>query len=172
MKKCTECKELKTIESFYKSKSNPDGLFYKCKICVGAKNKAYAIKNRDKIKSYNAEWMKRCRKYNPDISRESKLRNSYKMTMLDYKKMVESQNGSCAICLRTPKPGKKLFIDHDHSTGNVRGLLCAVCNMFLGVIKDSSECLNRAKYYLSPQTIKNIYPNKFLVPNTNGTTLT
>ena len=34
----------------------------------------------------------------------------------------------CAICGREPKPGKRLYTDHDHKTGRVRGRLCFTCN--------------------------------------------
>jgi hypothetical protein len=72
----------------------------------------------------------------------------YGLTVEQYHQMLENQRGLCAICLEPPTSGrgKKLYIDHDHKTGKVRGLLCHHCNMILGYAKDSSvrltECIN------------------------------
>lgn len=72
----------------------------------------------------------------------------YGITLEDYEKMLESQNGGCAICGRVPT-GRALHVDHDHKTGLVRGLLCHSCNHAIGRrgFNDSSEkCLNAAAY--------------------------
>ena len=78
-----------------------------------------------------------------------KLRTRYKvdgrpMTLDDYNAFSTKQNGLCAICKRH----KKLHIDHDHETGNVRGLLCSPCNTTLGRAGDNEEGLMRFVSYL------------------------
>ena len=64
--------------------------------------------------------------------------------------MLKKQDGKCAICgARTPGSGKKMWsIDHDHATGEVRGLLCGTCNTGLGMFKDSADNLRAAANYL------------------------
>lgn len=52
-----------------------------------------------------------------------------------YPKLLKEQGGVCAICRVRPKEGKYLFIDHDHFTDKVRGLLCHKCNTRLGAIE-------------------------------------
>lgn len=78
-----------------------------------------------------------------------------KMDKVLYDKMMKEQDNKCAICkqkeTRMARDGKsitRLCIDHDHSTGNVRALLCHDCNTALGKMKDSPELLMEAAYYL------------------------
>lgn len=46
----------------------------------------------------------------------------------EYDRRLAEQGGVCAICERKPEYGKRFAVDHNHSTGRVRGLLCSVCN--------------------------------------------
>lgn len=73
------------------------------------------------------------------------------LTLADYHRMRDEQEGKCAIC-GTTDPGlrhsARLLIDHDHQTGKVRGLLCNGCNTGLGAFKDAPEALLRAAAYL------------------------
>lgn len=66
----------------------------------------------------------------------------------DYMRMLEEQNAVCAICLRPPCVQRNLSIDHCHTTGKVRGLLCHKCNMALGKLDDDPETILRAHAYL------------------------
>ena len=80
----------------------------------------------------------------------------YGITLEDYDRMYESQNGVCAICLKpeTTKDRwrrggiKRLAVDHDHETGAVRGLLCDRCNKALGCFRDDPELVRAALDYL------------------------
>ena len=67
-----------------------------------------------------------------------------------YNKLFRKQNGNCAICnTHQSKLNKRLFVDHNHETGLVRGLLCGKCNTLLGFANDSQEILEQAKIYLN-----------------------
>ena len=72
---------------------------------------------------------------------------AYNLSLDDFNDLLESQNHRCAICgkafVHTP------FVDHDHATGQVRGLLCRHCNVILGMAGDSCEILKNAFNYLS-----------------------
>ena len=85
-----------------------------------------------------------CRKH-PQRIENNRLKAVYGITLKDYRRLVREQRGRCAICGLAPK---KLFIDHCHKTGDVRGLLCAGCNSYLGRIKDSPRTLLKAIKYL------------------------
>jgi hypothetical protein len=73
------------------------------------------------------------------------VKTRYKLSEDDYKKMLEKSKGTCYICGRKTK----LAIDHDHTTGLVRGLLCINCNTLLALAKDNPEILLNAVRYLS-----------------------
>lgn len=78
------------------------------------------------------------------------LRRNYGITIEMYDAIYESQGGKCKICGTTKPRGRGGFhVDHCHQTGIVRGLLCAACNMMLGLIKDNKETLMNAIEYLA-----------------------
>lgn len=78
------------------------------------------------------------------------LKHRYNITPEDYERMYEEQGGVCAICGGPQASDKKRFdIDHDHTTGEVRGLLCNNCNRGLGHLQDSVPLLKKAVEYLS-----------------------
>lgn len=72
----------------------------------------------------------------------------YGITEADYLGMLLSQQGTCAICNREERHGKRLSVDHDHQTGQIRGLLCSDCNFGLGNFGDDPDTLLRAVDYL------------------------
>lgn len=79
--------------------------------------------------------------------RERTLRSEYGIGHVDYLRMLEEQGGGCALCKRLP--GKRYFhVDHSHTTGKVRGVLCHQCNWYLGKIDKDSELLARIAAYL------------------------
>lgn len=81
-----------------------------------------------------------------EINKRRSLLAKYGLTTADYKKLFEDQKGLCPIC-ELPL-GKKFHVDHDHSTGKVRGLLHPNCNCILGFAKDDIQVLRGAIRYL------------------------
>jgi hypothetical protein len=90
-----------------------------------------------------------CDKINKPYRREYLLKKLYGISMEEYNNMVSIQNNLCAIC-GSPEPheGASLAVDHSHSTGKIRELLCSHCNLLLGHAKDSIETLENAIKYL------------------------
>lgn len=93
-------------------------------------------------------------------SRDSRLRRTYNISSETYEKIYESQGGLCAIC--GPYSGRNgktrnLSVDHDHSCCNgpkscgkcVRGLICDLCNKYLGLLRDNPEGFQRGIDYLT-----------------------
>ncbi len=78
------------------------------------------------------------------------LQRKYGMSLEDYIDLLAKQGGGCAICGATKgnKKVDRLFVDHDHKTGKVRGLLCSNCNFMLGYSKDKVSNLRRGIQYL------------------------
>jgi len=72
----------------------------------------------------------------------------YGISVEDYEQMLEDQNGGCYICGKKPEGKRALDIDHDHSTGKVRGLLCSNHNRALGLLGDDISLMLRSVEYL------------------------
>lgn len=86
----------------------------------------------------------------PEKLRDKTLRSRYGISAEDFDTMAEKQGGECAICRDTPE---KLFVDHCHDTGQVRGLLCNRCNLGLGKFRDDPALLEAALEYLRVQHV-------------------
>jgi hypothetical protein len=76
----------------------------------------------------------------------TRLRDDFGISIYQYGEMVEEQNGICAIC--KSELSYRLYVDHDHTTNKVRGLLCSKCNMMIGLAKDNESILDNAISYL------------------------
>lgn len=112
---------------------------------VGSRyGKLYYRTNKGEIRKRNMEWQKK----NPDKVRANSLKSAHGISLEDYNKMSTRQEGKCAICLREEVNGKRLSVDHNHSTGKIRGLLCDACNKSLGLMKESVEAIRNAASYL------------------------
>lgn len=68
---------------------------------------------------------------------------------VEYDAQLARQGGTCSICRRSPSGRWGLYIDHDHETGKIRGLLCSGCNAGLGQLGDTAESVYRAYLYLA-----------------------
>ncbi len=86
-----------------------------------------------------------------DYDLELHMKRNYGLDFSEYNKMLEKQNGVCAICSSSPPDHhkKRLNIDHCHTTGRIRGLLCDACNRALGLLKDSPDLMLKAISYLA-----------------------
>jgi hypothetical protein len=79
---------------------------------------------------------------------ERLVRVRYGLLAGEYLLIKAAQGGVCAICQRAKGTTKNLAVDHNHKTGEVRGLLCDRCNQTLGHFRDDTRCLHRAIAYL------------------------
>jgi hypothetical protein len=127
MKVCSKCKTRKPIYDFNKNRSKKDGLSSQCKLCISKCGR----KPRSKQKKF-----------------ETNLKYRFNLTLEQYDKMYDAQDGVCKICKGVNKDGRRLAVDHDHKTGKIRGLLCVKCNRLLGLAGDSVISLTRAINYL------------------------
>jgi len=93
--------------------------------------------NPKKVQTYRAKdkWtlLKRCQRHS--------------ITPEEFWSLYEEQNGTCPICEKDIA-AEKSAIDHNHATGEVRGILCKQCNRALGMLSDDPKTLSRAKKYL------------------------
>lgn len=93
----------------------------------------------------------RNKKLSPEQHRNTNLKKCYGITLKDYDRMFEQQQGKCAICGCTEsrtKRSKHFYVDHCHETGLIRGLLCGPCNTGIGNLGDDLGRLEQAVLYL------------------------
>lgn len=107
-----------------------------------AYNKAYYAANKDKAKAYRIA--------NKERVEDARLQDKYGITAEQRDVMLAAQGFKCAVC-STASPGGQgnWHVDHCHTTGRVRGLLCCNCNRGLGYFRDNSEFLTNAIAYLN-----------------------
>ena len=105
-----------------------------CGVCTKERARIWWAQNPHKVSEYGRLW---------------KMKNVFNLSIDDYNSILDSQNNCCAICqLYFKEYSRRPAIDHDHSTGKVRGLLCHNCNTALGSFYDNPEYLARAREYL------------------------
>jgi len=148
MKTCTHCKLTKPLTEFNKRSGQKDGLNYRCRSCANAATRLSEAKKRPQIQLTNSEWKKKNPEKVKKDNRKWRLKNHYGLTEDQYDEMFLNQEGRCAICQRHRDELKEvLAVDHNHSTGKVRQLLCRPCNSVLGYIKEDVDiALNLVEY--------------------------
>ncbi len=114
-----------------------------------AVSKSYYESNKKERNEYSKKYYQKHKEKYKRLAKiysiEYNLKSNYNLTLEQYDKMFEEQNGNCAIC-GLPQLMKRLAVDHDHETGEVRGLLCACCNMQLGILEDKEFCKKALGY--------------------------
>ena len=112
-----------------------------------ARRESY-LKRKEKILAQE----RRYRASTPERFRRTQYKRRYGITLEQFHEMIDAQGGRCAICCDLFKPAKKtkltIHVDHCHQTMKVRGILCAKCNVALGLFSDSAERLQAAINYL------------------------
>lgn len=116
--------------------------------------KEWSKKYKEKARESNKKWLM---KQDKNYRRIRRLREQYGLTLDDYNNILSKQGYKCAICGKPHKEEKKkrLHIDHDHTTGLIRGLLCFRCNFGLTYFSEDPEILFRAYTYLDKAKMKN-----------------
>jgi len=160
-KTCTKCGEEKSLTEYYVS--NRQGEQYtnpQCKKCCNQYSTQYAKTHRGITRKAVSKWTKnnpeknrykskRWKSNNPEYRREYELKTRYGLTLEDYKQLIKDQDGKCAICGEVAQDTlSSLFVDHDHITGEIRGLLCIRCNAGIGFLQDSPIICREAANYL------------------------
>ena len=164
---CSKCGENKPRTEYNKEHGRERAY---CKICHRAAVAKWQSDNREHQREYHAQWCKD----NPDkvreyakknyhnrseeskakkaiYSRKRVLESRYGITQKDWDRMHDDQGGLCALCRIPGRTGKhgKFAVDHNHDTGQVRGLLCTTCNVAIGALGETRENLQRAVDYVT-----------------------
>lgn len=130
-KKCTKCNLIKGLDKFYFRINKKTKTLYYQSFCKDCQNSYNYIKDKN-----------------------TKLKKAYGITLEEYEELLSKQNGKCAICSvdnnskYCNKP-RAFAVDHCHTTGKIRGLLCSDCNTGIGLFKDNTNLLHFAIKYLN-----------------------
>jgi hypothetical protein len=137
VKECKACLSEKPLDQFYKRKSSIDGREHRCITC-----------RRTQMAKADAA------RYDSTKRRASHLLRSYVITPAIYEHLSLMQGEVCAICgsSESGRGDDYFVVDHCHTTGQVRGLLCHQCNTALGLFKDKTTSLQNAIAYLAQST--------------------
>ena len=112
---------------------------------ICANRRDYYAKNRNKILEQKKAL------YKPDKTKDQRLKREYGISLDDYNKLREQQNNKCACCGEE----KFLVIDHCHTHGNVRELLCNRCNTVVGMCEESVDIALKIRDYIEKWTKQN-----------------
>jgi hypothetical protein len=108
--------------------------------------RTYYLRHRDRIRARTKAWYAANRDRRIETLRKWHFAKKYGITPDDFDVLLLCQNNVCAIC---SSRRKTMCVDHDHSTGEVRGVLCRSCNVALGQMEDNVAWLARAIEYLN-----------------------
>jgi hypothetical protein len=140
---CSKCREAKPLDQFYPHNQSRDGKQPSCKPCFEWQKLESELLHPGSI---------RRRRSNAHI------RRSYKLTATEYQALVEQTGGLCMACGQPETIKAKdggawpLCVDHNHETGEVRGLLCHSCNRAAGAVNDDPVRLRAVAAYLEART--------------------
>lgn len=127
MKSCAMCKTVKPLSEFHKQPSGPQGRHSYCKECYASRYNGVRKRNENPAKKAALNYKRR-----------------YGLSVEQVQALLTAQGGICAICGTTPK---RPCVDHSHTTGKVRGVLCHGCNIKLPAVEDAGF-LRAASAYL------------------------
>lgn len=145
MKTCKRCNIEKNLSDFFTNIKRKDGVSTYCKPC----QLEYQRLRYHAPESYERNKMDRniYLKNRKDSTRKWYLKTTYGLTPEEYQALYDKTDGKCYICLE--EKDYYLHVDHNHSTGKVRGLLCNHCNRGIGMLRENINTLKSAIEYLN-----------------------
>ena len=157
-RKCSKCGRMLPVGSFYKDSHTKDGLRCWCKDCQAQYKKNQKAKDPEGYRAKGRKAVQKWWRKNPErahkLVKAYQLKHEYGLDVEEYDTMLMEQHGVCAICGEPESQSRHgkilaLAVDHDHTTGKIRGLLCSRCNLMVGLMeREPFELAGRAMLYL------------------------
>jgi len=160
-KQCRVCGEVKPLSDFYRMAGMRDGHRNECKPCLKAAHRDWYRRNREqaiaKVKAWQRANANHVNAYQRELrsrpeqkrkQRDAYYRRTFGISADEFDALLENQRGVCAICARKPEREASFHLDHDHVTGDIRGILCLGCNQGVGQFQDDAALLERAAAYV------------------------
>lgn len=156
MKRCPKCQLVKSVDEFNRNRNESDGLQVWCKPCQSeARKRWYRAGGAERVRRYREENLDHIRardrayyQQNRHLWLEYTRLKKYGLTPEAFDALWDEQTGQCGICLAVLPSKDAAHVDHDHDSGEVRGLLCQQCNLLLGHAGDAVQILQSAMGYL------------------------
>ena len=142
-KYCKSCDTWKSVVDFHLDKTHSDGMRTECKSCRRARvSQEQRLADIERVKGYKRKTFR--------SRQNTHLKWAYGIDLAAYEALLHKQGGVCAICQKpeVKKNATRLCIDHNHQTGEIRGLLCHKCNSAIGKLGDSPALVAAALRYL------------------------
>lgn len=175
-KRCPDCSEVKPASQFGRNSTLPGALSFYCRTCMKRRAaehyrrkraaNGFTVRERDtspdghkrcancrsvkpvsefhKQRTQTDGLTSHCKDCRKAEGRARHLKKTYGLTEKQLAELIHAQLGVCAVCRRR----KPVHVDHDHTTGEVRGVLCFPCNAALGQLQDDTELFRNAIDYL------------------------
>jgi hypothetical protein len=164
-KPCQKCGLVKPLIDYHNNRTRPDGKHDQCKLCRNNYNKSLPkdhpvrVRAREHLNARSFDDPKReagrvrsrlrSKTRTKEQRRTQKLRRLYGITLEDQNRILEGQGGVCAICGTDNWTAAGPSIDHDHATGEIRGVLCNRCNAGIGFLNEDITRFRNAIVYLT-----------------------
>lgn len=124
---------------------HPEREHYAKGLCVTCYSAARRARDPEATRTYSREWQREQRRLHPVRHRRREQASNHRLSLADLEAMYDAQDSKCAAC---GVVSDRLQIDHDHTTGAIRGLLCGRCNSTAGQADDSVDRLMAVAAYL------------------------
>lgn len=145
-KTCRSCCKIRDLTDFRDDQRSYDGYAHWCRPCQTSDRRDRRQADPEAARAVEREHYRKTRDRHADL----KFRATYGITKAERDEIEERQCGQCASCGKPPSGKghtKKLFVDHCHSSGRVRGLLCHPCNVALGLLRDDPAVIQALLRY-------------------------
>lgn len=151
-KRCPKCGAVKAVSLFYKKVTRTARGWAWDSHCIECRRAAcsdYGAANRNKRNARLRAWRLRNPRAAAAIDKKRRLKRTYGISEQQVEDLRRAQSGMCAICRRQTS---RLFVDHCHTKGHVRGLLCQTCNTFLGWYEKKADTILQFQRYIDAHT--------------------
>lgn len=157
---CKRCGTILTTKNWQPCRQKVN---YKvCAFCMNLKSDLWKKNNPDKVKAQKSKWVSenkdKVKEHSKRVSTQSRRKHVvklyYGLSWEEYENLYLTSQGACSICskplsLLKEEHKETAHVDHCHTTGKIRGILCRSCNRGIGYLNDSPERLHKAAEYLT-----------------------